>query len=275
MEALSFYPGSVGEILQGNYKGIDILCSCPINLYTRVKVFESKNILYRENNLKSRKFIKNLLISWGNESYIDSIDLEIRSDIPRGKGFASSTADLCAVYSSLIKLFNKKYNQNELIENCIKIEPSDSIMFNQLTLFDYKNGAFKEEISQYPKMSILVFEGSRRINTIEFNKRPLPPLNIIDDLVDILKNSSQTDFVKTVGAVSTESIARNQNRLRYDILEEVLEIKDKTKGIGIIGGHSGDVLGIIYDDHERAQEAIDSYIKIDGYKKFLVESINI
>lgn len=273
MEVSSVYPGSVGEILQGNYKDIDILCSCPINLYTRVKVFESKNILYRENNLKSRHFIGNILRSWGYESYVDTVDLEIRSDIPRGKGFASSTADLCAVYGALIKLFNKEYNEDELVEHCIKIEPSDSILFNKLTLFDYKNGVFKEEISQYPKMSILVFEGSKRINTIEFNQRQLPPLNPIDDLVETLKNSSPTDFVKTIGAISTESITRNQNRLKYDILEEILEVKDKTGGAGIIGAHSGDVLGIIYGDYERAQVALHNNIEVNGYKSFLVETI--
>lgn len=274
MEASSVYPGSVGEILQGNYKGIDVLCSCPINLYTRVKVFESKYIKDRTKNIKSRDLIKNILMSWGYQKYIDIIDLEISSDIPRGKGFASSTADLCAVYGALIKLFNKKYNQDELIRQCIKIEPSDSIIFDKLTLFDYKNGVLREEVFKYPRMSILVFQGSRKINTIEFNNRQLPPLSPVDDLVQLLKSCCCENYIKTIGNVSTESIIRNKNRLNYDVLQQVLEINDTTKGRGVIGAHSGDLLGIIYDDYQWA-ETVVSYVNIDGYKKFLVKSMGI
>lgn len=273
MEATHVYPGSVGEILQGNYKGINVLCSCPINLYTTVRVFENKNIEYRLKNTKSRDFIKNILLEWDYPGYIENLDIYIYSNIPRGRGFASSTADLCATYGALLRLFNKEYNEEELIKHCIKIEPSDSIMFNKLTIFDYKNGVFKEDVSSYPKMNILVFQGSNRVNTIEFNQRELPPLKPIDDLVKVLKNSSPQNLVKAIGEVSTESIIRNQNRLSYDIFDKVLEIKNKTKGLGIIGAHSGDVLGIIYDDFERAKLALERS-SIEGYKKFLVETID-
>ena len=40
MQAISVYPGSCGELLQGCNNGVPMLISCPINLFTRVKVFE-------------------------------------------------------------------------------------------------------------------------------------------------------------------------------------------------------------------------------------------
>ncbi|MCS4525248.1 hypothetical protein JTT07_19565 [Clostridium botulinum] len=58
-------------------------------------------------NIKANKFIKNILTDWKYEDYINTIHMEINSKIPRGKGLASSTADLCATYKCLIQLFKK------------------------------------------------------------------------------------------------------------------------------------------------------------------------
>lgn len=43
MHAVTYYPGSCGEIIQGNINEVDRLISCTVNLFTRVRIFESKN----------------------------------------------------------------------------------------------------------------------------------------------------------------------------------------------------------------------------------------
>ncbi len=97
-------------------------------------------------NIKANKFIKNIITDWKYEDYINTIHIEINSKIPRGKGLASSTADLCATYKCLTKLFKKNYSIEELQKHCLTIEPTDSIIFNEFTLFDYKNGSLKEKL---------------------------------------------------------------------------------------------------------------------------------
>lgn len=189
MEAAAYYPGSVGELMQGNFQGRDILLSCPINLYTRVKVFESMFPISKYKNDKTARFLLNMLIRWGYERYYKTLDIEICSQIPTGKGFASSTADLCELYNALAGLFNRDFNQQELIEECIHIEPTDSIIFREMTLFDYKNGMFHESIGSYIEFYILVYEGPNIVDTLEFNRKSTQPLRNIDDLVPILKNA--------------------------------------------------------------------------------------
>ena len=49
MESQAIYPGSCGELIQGNIQGKDMLLSCPVNLFTTVKVFECKNPINRFN----------------------------------------------------------------------------------------------------------------------------------------------------------------------------------------------------------------------------------
>ncbi|KRQ85922.1 L-threonine kinase [Caloramator mitchellensis] len=255
------YPGSVGEILQGKVNGIDILVSFPINIYTKVKIIKEN----KENNYyKSRKFLENLLNKWGIE---EKLGFEIHSNIPKEKGFASSTADLCALYHCILNYFGRKYNIEELIEETIKIEPTDSIIFKRATAFDYKNGLFFEEIGDYFEFDVLVFEGREGVDTIKFNNEVKNDLSKVDDLYQILKEAVTKRDLKYLAEVSTSSIIRNQQRLRYNILDDVLNIMKKTDGLGIIGAHSGNMLGIIYDKKREVE------FEIAGYKKYWVKTL--
>lgn len=275
MEAKALYPGSIGEIVQGKYNDIDILCSCPINVFTEVKVWESKLPHVKDKYSKSCKFLSNILTEWGEKEYIDSLDILIKSYIPRGKGFASSTADLCALYHALIKLFNKPFNQQELIKNCIAIEPTDSIIFKELRIFDYKNGKYMEEMGEYLEFDILVFEGNKTINTIEFNNKKLPPLSNIDDLVPILKDGIRNRDIKKIAHCSTESIIRNEKRLPYEILPTIHNICEEVGGYGIIGAHSGDALGIIYEK-EMNLSILSKYTEaLKNYKTYSLKTIKL
>lgn len=274
MQRMVHYPGSCGELIQGKIMERDLLLSCPINLFTHVRVFESNECVNKFKHPKSNMFMEALLKRWGNEEFVKSIDIKINSDIPRGRGFASSTADLCAVYRALISLFNRNFYINELIEECIKIEPTDSIIFKNMTLFDYKKGEYHEELGEYMNFNILVFEGNNVIDTVSFNSMNLPPLNDISDCLSLLKDGIQNNNILKVAQASTISITRNQHRLHYEVIDDVISIKDRTGGLGILGGHSGDVLGIIYDDDEKMNNAYKNYFdKIRGYRCYTLKTL--
>ncbi|MDP4144846.1 MAG: kinase [Bacillota bacterium] len=271
MEESAVYPGSLGEILQGKLNGMDILVSCPINLFTKVRVFETRFPSKRIMNPKSSVFLLNLLKRWKLSEYYNEIDIEISSGIPKGKGFASSTADLCALYLSLIKLYKKSFDQMELVEECLKIEPSDSIIFDKMTVFDYKSGRYIEPLGNYLKFYALVFEGKKIIDTVQFNKNAKNELRDIDDLMDLLRNRDVD--LRGLAQISTESILRNQNRLPYDILPGVIKFSKATNGLGILGAHSGDMLAVIYEDQEQLQWAYNKVEKFKGYKHYKVNSL--
>ncbi|PJI07004.1 MULTISPECIES: kinase [Clostridium] len=274
MKVTSIYPGTVGEIVQGKFKEKDVLISCPVNLMTKVTIFESMEIEPLQSSLKTQKFLINILKRWHFEEYIKNMNVVISSNIPRGKGFASSTADLCAAYYALLKMFNKKFNEKELIEECIKIEPTDSILFDKITVFDYKGGTYKETLGEYLKFYLLVFEGKGTVETVEFNNKKLEELRNADDLIIRVKNSLKNRDIKGIGEAALESIMRNENRLKYDILPEITRIKDETGGLGIIGAHSGNVLAIVYDDFNILNRAKKKVREIKGYKTYILETLN-
>ncbi|NLU06896.1 MAG: kinase [Clostridiales bacterium] len=275
MEVKAIYPGSFGEILQGKVKGRDILLSCPVNIYTKVKLTECDNPVKKINLKKSSNFLLNILKCWGYERYYKNINMEISSQIPRGKGLASSTADLCAVYYSLIEMFHRKFSERELIRNCVKVEPTDSIIFRKMTLFDYKHGKYKYILGDYLPYNILAFEGQRTIDTVEFNNKKLPDLSDVDDLVPILKEAVLEKNLGKLACVSTESIVRNQKRLYYDFLDRIMDIKSRTSGLGVIGAHSGNALGIIYGDKEKIDfgEKFSKNLKLKNIKIYKVKAL--
>lgn len=274
MEFTVNYPGSFGEVLQGRINRKDLLLSCPVNIYTRVKVFECNNAERKFNNQKSAAFLKNILKLWDYEAHYKNFDIEMNSQIPYGKGLASSTADLCAVYYCLLKLFNKEFNEEELIEQCIKIEPTDSIIFKKMTLFDYKRGLYRKTMGDYISYNILAFEGNKVVDTVEFNKKNLPSLSDVDDLLPILEEAIKEKNLEKLAYVSTESIVRNQKRLQYEFLQQVINIKNKTSGLGIIGAHSGNVLGIIYEDSASLNYALKLGEKLDMCKMYSVKTLS-
>ncbi|MCJ7690695.1 MAG: kinase [Clostridiaceae bacterium] len=273
MEAVQRYPGSLGEIIQGRAYGKELLLSCPVNLFTSVMVFESFMPVHRNKYPKCKRFMKNILKSWGCIGNYDELDIEIVSEIPIGKGFASSTADITALYLSLLKLFKREYDEQELINHTVNIEPTDSIIFPEMTLFDYKKGDFKESLGAYIEFNVLVFEGEKTIDTVGFNKNVKSDLADIEDLIPNLKHAIREGNIEKLAKVSSESIFRNQYRLNYDILKVIKEIQTKTGGIGIIGAHSGDFLGIIYNENIMMKRALTYGTSIPGYKRYGLKTI--
>ncbi|NEZ46981.1 kinase [Clostridium niameyense] len=273
MEFRAKHPGSFGEILQGTLGEKSLLVSTPINLYTNIRIFESYKGKKTKTNIKVNKFMEILLLNWGYKEFIKNIHIEIKSEIPRGKGLASSTADICAVYKALTNMFKKPYSEKELILNSVKVEPTDSIIFDKFTLFDYKTGKFKEELGNYIKFYILVFQGNKIINTIEFNKRDLPPMESIEDLIPKLRQSILKSDLRGIGEISTESIKRNFTRLNYDYFDLVSKYKNETNGLGIVGCHSGDALGIIYDNKQDLIKSSNLCKKYKGLNTYTLETL--
>lgn len=273
MEIITSYPGSFGEVLQGKVYNKDMLLSCPINIYTTVKLFECREPSKKRKWIKADKFLYNLLRSWDYEEYYGTLDLVISSNIPWGKGMASSTADLCAVYYALLKMFNKDFSEEELIKQCINIEPTDSIIFREMTIFDYKKGIYREKMGDYLSYNILAFEGEKSVNTIKFNNKKLPELSDVTDLVFVLKEGLSEKNLEKLSYVSEESIKRNQNRLNYSWIKNIESIKKCTFGLGIIGAHSGNVLGIIYEDEEKLKAAVKFINKQNFYKVYGVKTL--
>ncbi len=273
MQAVSVYPGSCGELLQGRNNGVPMLISCPINLFTRVEVFETRRPVEKFRYPKSCRMLETLLTSWEYADLFSRLDLKITSDIPHSKGFASSTADLCGVYHALRSLCQRPFDQQELLQAAIRIEPTDSIIFERMTAIDYTSGATFETLGEYLCFSVLVFEGRKGVDTLTFNAAPLPPLHDITPVFQRFKTAVQQGNLPQIAAIAAHSIQANQPRLPYPILPEILQYCRNSGGLGVLGGHSGNMLGLIYDDPQAGRRALQRVPTFSGYTSYLVNTL--
>ena len=92
MKAIVRCPGSCGELVQGTAAGMNFLVTCPVTVYSQVSVELSTE---RKTDLQAgdktlqavRRTLEYLGLPWQN------VEVRIESDLPLGKGMASSSAD--------------------------------------------------------------------------------------------------------------------------------------------------------------------------------------
>ena len=98
MELIVRVPGSCGEVMQGFWQGRPFLVTCPIDRYSTVVVCPGTGRLVG-GGAKARR-----ALALG-QAYCrcDSLahDFFLTSELPPGKGMASSSADICAVLAAV------------------------------------------------------------------------------------------------------------------------------------------------------------------------------
>lgn len=274
-------PGSCGELIQGVILGSEKLISYPINCYSYVRISEGK----RDNELLYKKAYRTLesVFSYFNKdvNLSKNLKIEIESEIPIGKGMASSTADLGATILAASRYLGKNINEEEIANICTKIEPTDSTIFSRITLFDHLEGKYFKRYKRELKYKVLIMEGKYMVDTINFRK--------IDKKLILDKNTSQiskalkeiesgieNNDMKKIGKGAILSAFANEKVLKKPGLDIITEKALKYGAYGVNVAHSGSVLGIIFDDKYFDKEAfiadikrknfIDDYINIREYK---------
>lgn len=138
--AVAQCPASCGELIQGWILGSEKLVSCPVDWYSTVAVTAAPPLV-NERPL-SRAMVERVLAHWQYPAHwSNEIRVDVRSSIPVAKGMASSTADIAATAVATAHHLGHSLDETTLAQLCVSIEPTDSTVFHQLTLFDHNNAA--------------------------------------------------------------------------------------------------------------------------------------
>ncbi|MBS4535491.1 hypothetical protein GOQ29_07635 [Clostridium sp. D2Q-14] len=270
-------PGSCGELIQGIIFGGEKLISYPINCYSYVKISEGK----RDNELlysKAYKAIENVFNYFKEDiDFSKKLKIEINSDIPIGKGMASSTADLGATILATSKYLGKNISDEEIAKICTKIEPTDSTVFSDITLFDHLKASYFKRYGRNFKYKVLILEGKYVIDTINFRK--IDKSHILDGNISNVRKALkdieigiENNDIKKVGEGAILSALANEDILKKPGLEIIIERALKFGAYGLNIAHSGSVIGIIFED-----KYFDKEVFIENIKKedFMNDYINI
>lgn len=276
--------GSFGELIQGELPGVDnqFLVTCPINLGSRSTFFTMRLAggvcVFPQNKLKVQRAVSLYLNQ--QKSLLSGI-LIINSDIPCGKGMASSSADIVSALKTLSGVLRQPLTPEE-IENILReIEPSDGVMYEQSVIYNHRKVSLVKRLGALPEMFILAVDQGGEVDTIKFNRRhkeySFSEKNQYATLLADLEKSVQQQDIQGLGRVSTISATLNQSRSPKLHFEWLKSLSEDIKSPGIICAHSGTMLGVILSpnsaEFEQQLTFACSEIKKHGLQTELVSTL--
>ena len=105
---------------------------------------------------KAQEALRRTLAHIGEESFRFGIHLE--TEIPKGKGMASSSADIAVVSYAAARAYGRELTGREIMDIAIAIEPSDGIAFAGLSHVSHTTGELFGQYHNVPLLGISIFD---------------------------------------------------------------------------------------------------------------------
>lgn len=244
-------PGSCGEFIQGIYNTKPCLVSCPIDLYSKIRITEGQ-----PTHMLDTKAVRMFDLIYNTykipRAEKHHINITMSSEIPVEKGMASSTADIAGIARGLSEYYNLGLDNKTIADLCIFIEPTDNIMFERLNLFNHVQGDVIMNFETQLKAQILIIDFKGAVNTVNFHRQQdgytKEELKRFESVLTQFKQGLQKNDLDIVGSACTESARLNQKILYKPRLEALSQLALEYGGHGVVTGHSGTVIGVLYSE---------------------------
>lgn len=250
-------PGVCGELAQGLIEGTHFLVTCPVDFYSRVKVdlySGGPGVEAPEDCDKSAAAVRRTL------SFLKSTNVRARitinNPIPRGKGMASSSADLAAAIAATGMALGEELSPDQIAQIALSIEPTDGIMIPGVALFDHRAGTILESLGPPPPMEIVALDLGGTVDTVQFNmvdrfQRWQSVDEQTTEALRLLRLGIANEDPVLVGQGASISADASQTVLAKPRLAEVKEFAESVGAVGVNVGHSGTIMGVLLDARER------------------------
>lgn len=253
-------PGSCGELAQGMLDGDYFLVTCPIDMYAdaQVELTQRGGIDAPADAPKSRRAVALTLAHFGRGDM--GARLRLSSPLPRGKGMASSTADVSAAIAATAAALGASDAMTPALiaQIALQVEPSDGVMLPHIAVFDHKRGRLAQSLGPPPPMRVVGLDFGGGVDTLAFNgvnrdealRRLQPELAAA---LALIRRGIRGGSAADVGKGATVSAMANQRILRKPQLDAALRLAKQSGAVGVNAAHSGTMLGVLlHDDAERA-----------------------
>ena len=250
-------PGVCGELVQGMLEQHYFLVTCPIDFFARVQVEvyqDGTGIEAPANCPKAVQALEATLDFLGRKDL--SARLTVSNPIPRGKGMASSSADVAATIAATGMALGRELAPEQVAEIALAVEPTDGIMFPGIALFDHREGCIVESLGPPPPMEIVALDFGGTVNTLEFNRVDRRSLwqslrKETDEALRLVRAGVKAGDPAMVGRGASISAQASLQVLPKPRLPEVMAFGHEVGAVGISVAHSGTIMGILLDARPR------------------------
>lgn len=253
--------GTYGELLQGVLAGdVDFLVTLPIDCWTTAQFRPAATGGLSVRPIRKTKSLVLARMLCEDLGHPAAGQLVVDSDLPEGKGLASSSADLVATARAVAAAFGTELTAVEIEARLCRIEPSDGVMYSGVVAYHHREVRLRERIGRLPAMTIVGVDEGGQVDTIAFN-RIRKPFDKADQaeyatLLAAVAAAIRAGDLSGVGAVATRSATLNQKLRPKRLLEPVRRLCAEVGGLGVVAAHSGTALGILFaaDDARHAEK---------------------
>ena len=244
--------GTFGELLQGALPDGEraFLVTLPVARYSTARFTASSEHeeihVYPPTKVKSKRLAEALMRTLDPSS---GGLLDIRSDLPPGKGYASSSADMVATAQAIQSALGTSVSRAALARLMSGIEPSDGVMYPGIVSFYHREGVLRRFLGPLPPLTIVGLDEGGQVDTVEFNQRPGPtPARRVEyeDLLVGMERAVACGDLRSVGEISTRSAILNQEILPKAHLDLLLQMRREYGALGVAVAHSGTQLGLLF-----------------------------
>jgi len=255
-------PGTCGELSQGYMKDANFLITCPVNIYSRInlRLVNDGSRIYPKSKWKAGLSLKKTFELYGEDP---GFELIIDSDIPLGKGMASSTADIVGASFAAAWAIGEDISAEQAAKIALSIEPSDGTMFPAISMFDHINGKYHEVLGAPFDVYLVIIDDGGFIDTQEFNKVDYTEIRkknegLLNTSVNLIREALYEKSYYKLGLGASISAFCNQEILFKQQLEEIDQLSRLFDASGVCVAHSGTVVGVIFQPDLKA---VNKFIK--------------
>lgn len=282
-EGIGVANGTFGELLQGALPGDNnhFLVTLPIQKFSRA-VFTpnaaAKGVTVTPaNKSKSLVLIQKLIDHYGLRI---GGHLSIESELPEGKGLASSSADLVATARALESAMGLVIPTELILFLLRTIEPSDGVMYPEFVTFFHRKVELGRQLGFPSPLKVVAIDEGGQIDTIEYNQRnhPFTAAECAEyaELLQTIETAIRSNNLPLLGQVATSSAILNQKRNPKRYLDQLLEISQATQALGVVVTHSGPCIGLLFPYEPAWQAQIEQATALLAKltdQVFMVESL--
>lgn len=190
--------------------------------------------------------------------------LHIQSNIPIGKGMASSSADIIAAVRAIADSYSLPVTEELISRIAAEIEPTDGLMYEGVVAYDYLNGKLIKAFDSLPPFILIGFDIGGSVDTVEFNQKKKEysekHKKKFRRAYELVNKGIESGNFAYLCEAATISSRINQQLLPKPYFEELEQLARQYNG-GVVVAHSGTVAGILLDAQMPNIQAVSRQIK--------------